>query len=68
MSHSEAGTRMASAVAGGLGIDAVGRDTPLLRETRAPAIVVVMPRLDAAVGASAARSIEGWMSRSDPEG
>lgn len=68
MSHSQAGARMATAVAGGLGIDPVGRDTPLLRETRAPAIVVVMPRLDPAVGASAARSIEGWMSRPDREG
>jgi N-acetylmuramoyl-L-alanine amidase len=68
MSRSEAGARMATAVAGGLGIDPVGRDTPLLRGTRAPAIVVVMPRLDPAVGASAARSIEAWMTHPDGEG
>lgn len=62
MSHSEAGARIASAVAAGLGIEPVGRVTPLLRETRAPAIVVTLPRLDRTVGESVARSVEEWMA------
>lgn len=59
-SQSEAGGRIAAAVALGLGVEPVGRVTPLLRDTRAPAIVVALPRLDAAVGASTARGVEGW--------
>ncbi|HSM01709.1 MAG TPA: peptidoglycan-binding protein [Acidimicrobiia bacterium] len=62
MSHSEAGARIAGAVAAGLGVEAVGRLTPLLRETRAPAIVVALPRLDETVGVAVARSIEEWMA------
>jgi N-acetylmuramoyl-L-alanine amidase len=61
MGHSEAGARIAAAVASGFGVEPVGRVTPLLRETRAPAIVVALPSLDEVVGASAVRSIEEWM-------
>lgn len=61
MSHSEAGSHIASAVAAGLGVEPVGRVTPLLRETRAPAIVVTLPRLDGTVGESVARSVDEWM-------
>jgi len=61
MSHSEAGARIADAVAVGLGVDAVGRVTPLLRETRPPAIIVALPRLDETVGASVVRSLVEWV-------
>jgi N-acetylmuramoyl-L-alanine amidase len=61
LSSSEAGARIAAVVAAGLGVDPVGRVTPLLRETRAPAIVVAVPRLDETVGATAARSVSEWM-------
>jgi N-acetylmuramoyl-L-alanine amidase len=64
--QSEAGEKIAVAVAGGLGVEAVGRVTPLLRDTRAPAIVVALPRLDVAVGASTARSIESWFGSNRP--
>jgi hypothetical protein len=64
--QSEAGERIAAAVAAGLGVEAVGRATPLLRDTRAPAIVVALPRLDAAVGASTARKVESWFFSNEP--
>jgi N-acetylmuramoyl-L-alanine amidase len=58
---SRAGSAIGNAVAVALGVGAVGRSTPLLRETRAPAVVVVLPHLDPAVGRAVARSIEVWM-------
>jgi len=61
ISHSAAGARIAAVVAAGLGIEPVGRVTPLLRETRAPAIVVVLPRLDETVGEAVARLLVEWM-------
>jgi len=61
ISQSEAGARMAEAVADGLGVDPVGRVTPLLRETRAPAIIIALGRLDAALGAATARSLQAWV-------
>jgi N-acetylmuramoyl-L-alanine amidase len=64
MSVSEAGSTMAKVVASGLGVRVVGRTTPLLRDTRAPAIVVALPRLDAAAGRAVARSIEAWLAGS----
>lgn len=62
--QSEAGEQLATAVAKGLGVAPVGRVSPLLRGTRAPAIVVALPRLDAAVGASTARNTEAWFQKS----
>ena len=61
ISHSEAGAGIASVVAARLGVDAVGRVTPLLRETRAPAIVVALPRLDETVGEGVARTLAEWL-------
>jgi N-acetylmuramoyl-L-alanine amidase len=58
---SRAGSAIGEAVATALGVTAVGRSTPLLRETRAPAIVVVLPHLDPAVGRAIARAIEVWL-------
>ncbi len=62
MSHSEAGEALARAVAEDLGVEAVGRTMPILRETRAPAIVVAVPLLSRNLGAAVARSIEAWLS------
>lgn len=62
MSVSEAGSTMAKAVASGLGMPTVGRMTPLLRDTRAPAIIVALPRLDAAAGRAVARAIDSWLT------
>jgi N-acetylmuramoyl-L-alanine amidase len=67
LSHSEAGAAMARFVAGRLGLEAVGRSMPMLKETRSPAIVVSAPRLDAPLGRSVARGLEAWFSTREPE-
>jgi hypothetical protein len=67
MGVSAAGSAMAAAVASGLGVEPVGRSIPLLRETRAPAIVVVLPRLDPAAGRAVTRGVESWLSRTRHE-
>jgi N-acetylmuramoyl-L-alanine amidase len=61
LTTSRAGSAIGGAVAAALGVNAVGRSTPLLRETRAPAVVVVLPHLDPAVGRAVARAIEMWL-------
>lgn len=61
LGESAAGAAIATAVAAGFGVETVGRATPLLRETRAPAIVVVLPSLDATTGHVVAGRLEAWM-------
>lgn len=46
LGRSEVGALLAQAVASRLGTDYEGRATPMLKETRAPAIVVEAPDLD----------------------
>lgn len=58
MSRSEAGARLAGHVARVLGVPRVGRATAILRETRSPAIVVGLRRLDAEVGRLVVEGIE----------
>ena len=62
MSRSPAGAAMAQAVAGRLGIEPVGRATPLLRETRSPAIIVALPHLTAEVGGAVASALVAWFA------
>lgn len=64
-SHSEAGAAMAAAVAGGLGVEAIGRSTTLLRATKAPALIVALPRLDSGLGRAVIRALEGWLAEDD---
>ncbi|WKZ81842.1 MAG: peptidoglycan-binding protein [Acidimicrobiia bacterium] len=59
--HSEAGAAIASGLAAALGVKPLGRNTPLLRATRAPAVVVSLPRLDSALGRTVVRDIESWL-------
>ena len=61
-SHSEAGATIAKTLARRLGLQPVGRTTPMLRETRAPAIVITLPRLDARLGLGVVRGIEAWLA------
>lgn len=61
LTTSRAGAAIGEAIAAALGVTAAGRSTPLLRETRAPAVVVVVPHLDPAVGRAVARAIESWV-------
>ncbi len=67
MSRSEAGQALAEAVACALGVEALGRTTPILRETRAPTIVVTMPHLDSDLGTGVAQAIETWLSARPPQ-
>ncbi|MDX1690566.1 MAG: peptidoglycan-binding protein [Acidimicrobiia bacterium] len=62
LSHSEAGQAIAGTVARRLGLDPVGRVTPMLRETRAPAVVVAVPRLDAPLGRLVVRALADWFT------
>ena len=62
LSHSEAGEALAGAVAPRLGLSPIGRVMPLLRETRAPAIVVAVPGLGSRVGRAVVRALEEWLS------
>jgi hypothetical protein len=41
--------------------------TPLLRDTRAPAIVVALPRLDAGIGADVVDALLAWITGDDDE-
>lgn len=65
MSHSEAGAAIAGFIAGRLGLGAIGRSMPVLKETRAPAVIIAAPRLDAPLGRSVARGLETWFSASN---
>lgn len=65
-SHSEPGRVMATAVASGLGLAVLGRTIPILRETRAPAVVVATPRLGAPVGRAVIETIDEWMRSQEP--
>lgn len=67
LSHSEAGSAIAGFVARRLGIEAAGRSMPILTETRAPAIVISVPRLDATLGRAVVRSLETWFSTRDED-
>lgn len=59
-SHSEAGSAIATGLATRLGVRAVGRSMPLLRATRAPAVVVSLPRLDSTLGRAVVRAVDEW--------
>ena len=62
LSRSESGEALAGAVAGRLALEPVGRVTPILQETRATAILVTVPTLDARLGSAVVRGIQGWLT------
>jgi hypothetical protein len=69
LSKSRAGEHIAVAVADCLSLPIAGRAVPLLKNTRAPAIVVAVEPLDAAVGGAAAQGlIDLFAGRSDDTG
>ncbi|MCB2223408.1 MAG: peptidoglycan-binding protein [Actinobacteria bacterium] len=69
LSRSESGEALAAAIAARLGLEAIGRVSPMLRETRATAVVVTVPTLDATLGAAVARGIQAWLrSRAEQDG
>lgn len=61
-SHSEAGAAVAAGLAARLGVKAAGRAVPLLRATRAPAVIVSLPRLDSSLGRSVVRALDEWFA------
>ena len=61
LSKSEAGEALARWVASRLGLGAIGRTMPILRETRAVALVVATPHLDATTGRGVARGLDRWL-------
>lgn len=62
--RSEVGALLATAVAGQLSCEVAGRATPMLKETRAPAIVVECPDLDHKTGLAVVDGIEAFLSHS----
>lgn len=61
-SHSEAGARLGQHVGRAIGLPSQGRSAPLLRETRAPTIIVAVARLDEALGKAVAHALEDFLS------
>lgn len=58
---SEAGQELATAIASAIGVLVEGRSAPILRETRAPAVVVASPKLDAELGRAVASGLEAFL-------
>lgn len=66
LSSSESGQELARGIATRLGLESIGRVSPILRETRATAVVVTVPRLDVRIGRAVARGLQEWLrSRTD---
>lgn len=63
LSHSEAGLAIAEGVSGELGLEPQGRVMPILRETRAPAIVIATEKLDEELGERTVDALESWLER-----
>lgn len=61
-SHSEAGARLGQHLGRALGLPSGGRSTPILRETRSPAIVVAADTLDEALGKSVAAALVDFLA------
>ena len=62
MSRSEAGAMLAAAVADRIGLPFEGRAHPILKETRAPAVVVATHDLDEDLGKMVATAIRGFFA------
>jgi len=67
LSHSEAGEALASALAPRLGLAPVGRVTPILQETRAPAVLVTVPGLGARLGRATVAGLDAWLAARPPQ-
>lgn len=67
LSHSEAGEALAGALAPRLGLLPVGRVTPILQETRAPAVLVTVPSLGARLGRAAVAGLDTWLASRVPQ-
>ena len=66
MSRSEAGALLAAEMAPSLDLTVDGRAVPILKETRAPAVVIATAALDAAVGRKAVAAMASFLLSSAP--
>ncbi len=60
-SHSEVGARLGQHLGRALALPSRGRSTPILRETRSPAIVIAATPLDEALGKAVAAALESFL-------
>lgn len=60
MSRSEAGALLAAAIGERVGLPVEGRAHPMLKETRAPAVVIATPNMDEQLGLMTAQAIVGF--------
>jgi N-acetylmuramoyl-L-alanine amidase len=67
LSHSEAGEALAGALAPRLGLTPVGRVTPILQDTRAPAVLVPVPGLGARLGRATVAGLDAWLASRPPQ-
>ena len=61
-SHSEVGARLGQHVARSLGLPSKGRSAPILRETRAPTILVAAESLEESVGKAVALALQDFLA------
>jgi N-acetylmuramoyl-L-alanine amidase len=61
LSHSEAGQAIAEALSEALDLKPLGRVMPILRETRAPSVVIATDDLDESLGARSISALEKWL-------
>ncbi len=61
LSHSAAGLALAGGLASVLGLKPLGRVMPILRETRAPAVVIATEPLNDELGALTIDALETWL-------
>ncbi|MDH3538539.1 MAG: peptidoglycan-binding protein [Acidimicrobiia bacterium] len=61
-SHSEVGTRLSQHLGRALGLPSRGRSTPILRETRSPAVIIAVETPDEALGKAVAVALEGFLA------
>lgn len=64
-SHSEAGAFIAAELASALDLTVAGRAQPLLKETRAPAVIICHTRVDPALGRHVAQSLVAFFEHAD---
>lgn len=61
-SHSEVGARLGQHLGRALSLPSRGRSTPILRETRSPAVIIAVEPLDEALGKAVAAALEDFLA------
>jgi N-acetylmuramoyl-L-alanine amidase len=66
-SRSEAGAGLAAVIAEYLGLPAGGRASPILRETRMPAVLIETAPVDETVGKAVGQAVDAFFSATFPD-